>query len=250
MARNDTRKKGTSLAKGPVGLLGAAMLAWGILNLVLGGNGFGSSPVDGTVQGESFLGFEGNGWTNLLWIAAGALLLFGAPLHWGAKTMALLVGLALGAASVIALVDGDDVFGIFAANGLTKLAWGASAAALLIFSLLPRVGRDKGRKHDADLDRDRDRARDRVGDHDRDRDLAAPAPQRERVVERETVATPVREPVAGETHVDRPGRFARARDEVTEHLPGQRTSGTDHDRQVVAPADGDGPRDHGRGPVR
>ncbi len=240
MARTDSRKKGTSLAKGPVGLLGAAMVAWGILNLVLGGNGFTSSPVDGTVQGESFLGFEGNGWTNLLWIAAGALLLFGAPLHWGAKTMALLVGLALGAASVIALVDGDDVFGIFAANGLTKLAWGASAVALLIFSLLPRVGRDKGRRHDVDVDHDRDR----------DRDVVAPAPTRERVVERETVATPVREPIGQDTHVDRPGRFSRGREEVTEHLPGQRSAGTEHTREVVAPADGDGPRDHGRGPVR
>jgi hypothetical protein len=237
MARTEPRKKGTSLAKGPVGLLGAAMLAWGILNLVLGGNSFTSSPMDGTVQGESFLGFEGNGWTNLLWIGAGALLLFGAPLHWGAKTMALLVGLALGAASVISLVDGDDVFGIFAANGLTKLAWGAAAAVLLLLSLLPRVGKDKGRRDDAD--------------RGRDRDLATPAPpQRERVVERERVATPVREPVAGDTQVDRPGRFTRAREEVTEHLPGQRASNTEHDRQVVAPADGDGPRDHGRGPGR
>ncbi len=240
MARTDSRKKGTSLAKGPVGLLGAAMVAWGILNLVLGGNGFTSSPVDGTVQGESFLGFEGNGWTNLLWIAAGALLLFGAPLHWGAKTMALLVGLALGAASVIALVDGDDVFGIFAANGLTKLAWGASAVVLLVLSLLPRVGKDKGR-HDDVVDR-----------HDRDRlaTTPAPSPARERVIERERVATPVREPVARDTEVDRPGRITRAREEVTEHLPGQRSAGTEHTREVVAPADGDGPRDHGRGPVR
>jgi hypothetical protein len=221
MARTDTRRKGISLAKGPVALLGAAMLAWGILNLVLGGNTFTSSPVDGTVEGESFLGFEGNGWTNLLWIAAGALLLFGAPVHWGAKTMALLVGLALGAASVIALADGDDVFGIFAANGLTKLAWGVCAAALLLLALLPRVGK---REH---------------------RD-AAPAPERERVVEREHVATPA----AGPTTTDRPGRFARGRERVTEHLPGHRGTAREHEREVVAPADGDGPRDHGRGPQR
>jgi len=228
MARTDTRRKGISLAKGPVALLGAAMLAWGILNLVLGGNTFTSSPIDGTVEGESFLGFEGNGWTNLLWIAAGALLLFGAPVHWGAKTMALLVGLALGAASVIALADGEDVFGILAANGLTMLAWGACATALLVLSLLPRVGK-------------RDR---------RDDAAVTPAPGRERVVERERVATPVHEPVAGPTTTDRPSRFTRAREQVTEHLPGHRDRAREHEREVVAPADGDGPRDHGRGPLR
>ena len=225
MARSDTRKKGVSLAKGPVGLLGAAMLAWGILSLVLGGNTFASSPVSGTVQGDSLFGLEGNGWTNLLWIAAGALLLFGAPLHWGAKTMALLVGLALGAASVISMFDGEDVFGIFAANGPTMLAWGAASVALLLLSLLPRVGKDKGRDEDA-----------------RRREAEMRAPARERVVERERVAeprvhTPAREPVADEGQIDRPGRFARTEDEVGGH--GQ-------EGRVVAPADGDGPRDHGR----
>jgi hypothetical protein len=66
----------------------------------------------------------------------------------------LIVGLALGAASVIALVDGDDVFGIFAANGLTKLVWGVAAAVLLVLALLPRVG---ARKHDLDADQDQRR---------------------------------------------------------------------------------------------
>ena len=50
-------------------------------------------------------------------IAGGLALLLAAPLHWGAKTMALIVGLVFGAASVIAIFDGHDVFGIFAATG-------------------------------------------------------------------------------------------------------------------------------------
>jgi len=49
--------------------------------------------------------------------------------------MSLIVGLALGAASVIALVDKRDVFGIFAANGPTKLIWGVSSAVLLVLAL-------------------------------------------------------------------------------------------------------------------
>ena len=151
MARTHRSENGFSLAKGPVGLLGLAMIAYGVLAYLFGGTSFDMSPVDGTVSGDTFLGIEGNGWTNALWVAAGLLLVLGAPMHWGAKTMAIIVGLALGAASVISMVDGDDVFGIFAANGPTMLAWGAAAAALLVLALLPRVGGGRRRKrHDDD----------------------------------------------------------------------------------------------------
>jgi hypothetical protein len=150
MART-ARSGGVSLAKGPAGIIGIALLAYGITGLIFGGNGFTAEPVDGTVNGSTWLGLEGNGWTNVLFAGSGALLLFGAPLHWGAKTLALVVGLVLGAASVISLVDGQDVFGIFAANGLTKLVWGVAAAVLLVVALLPRVGKDK---HDHRSDHD------------------------------------------------------------------------------------------------
>jgi hypothetical protein len=153
MART-TRSDGVSLAKGPAGIIGIALLAYGITGLIFGGNGFDASPVDGTVNGSTWLGIEGNGWTNVLFAGAGALLLFGAPLHWGAKSLALIVGLVLGAASVISLVDGQDVFGIFAANGLTKLVWGIAAAVLLLVALLPRVGKNK-RDDRADFERGR-----------------------------------------------------------------------------------------------
>jgi hypothetical protein len=148
MAHN-SRSKGVSLAKGPVAIVGIALLVLGILGLIFGGNGFTANPIDGTAQGTKWLGLEANGWSNLLFAGAGALLLFGSPLHWGAKSLSLIVGLVLGAASVIALVDGDDVFGIFAANGLTKLVWGIAAAVLLVLALLPRVGK-KEQDHDAD----------------------------------------------------------------------------------------------------
>ena len=187
----DGKSKGVSLAKGPAALIGMGMLAWGILSLLFGGSGgrsFTASPIDGTVNGGTFLGVEGNGWTNLLWIGAGALLLFGAPLHWGAKTLALVTGLVLGAASVISLIDGNDVFGIFAGNGITKLLWGAVATALLVIALLPRVG-----KKDNDRDRDRDRGtrveRERVVEREpamRERDVATGTGREERITGRRT----------------------------------------------------------------
>jgi hypothetical protein len=139
MANRQTTK-GTSLAKGPVGLIGLALLAYGITALIFGGHSFAQHAPNGAVHGNSWLGLEVNGWSGLLFIAAGLLLVLAAPLHWGAKGMSLIIGLALGAAAVIALANGHGALGIFAANHLTELVWGAAAALLIVLSRLPRVG--------------------------------------------------------------------------------------------------------------
>jgi len=136
------------LAKGPIGIIGMILLAYGVTALIFGGRSFTTHALGGTVNGTTWLGLEVNGWSALLFIGAGAALMFGAPLHWGAKTMALVVGLVLAAAAVISFVDGDDVLGIFAANGTTTLVWAVAAAVLLVLALLPRVGggRDERRR--------------------------------------------------------------------------------------------------------
>lgn len=138
---------GVSLAKGPVALVGLALLAYGITAFLFGGHSFDAHPISGIVNGKTWLGLEVNAWSSLLFIGAGALLLLGSPLHWGAKSLSMIVALALGAASLIALYDKDDVLGIFAANNMTKLVWGAAAILLLILALLPRVGGKKQHDH-------------------------------------------------------------------------------------------------------
>jgi hypothetical protein len=154
------RTRGVSLAKGPVGIIGAVLLAGGILGLLMGSTDFTTNAPNGDVTGGTFLGIEGNGWTWLLFAGAGTILLLSAPMHWGAKTMALIVGLAMAAAAIIAIVDGSDVLGVFAANGMTVLAFGAAAVALLIVAMLPRVG---GRRKEVVVDHDRDRRFERDG---------------------------------------------------------------------------------------
>ena len=149
------RTKGVSLAKGPVGIIGIVLLAGGILGLLFGSTEFGMNAPDGDVTGGTWLGIEGNGWTWLLFAGAGLILLLSAPMHWSAKTMALIVGLVMAAAAIIALVDGSDVLGIFAANGMTVLAFGAAAVACLIVAMLPRVG--KRRREEVVVERDRGR---------------------------------------------------------------------------------------------
>jgi hypothetical protein len=142
---NANRTKGVSLAKGPIALVGLVLLAYGVTGFIFGGHSFAMHPVAGTVNGKNWLGIEVNAWSSLLFIAAGLLLVVGAPGHWTAKGMALIVGLVLFAAAVIAAYDGTDVFGIFAANRGTKIFWAIAGVALIVLSLLPRVG---GRKRE------------------------------------------------------------------------------------------------------
>jgi hypothetical protein len=134
---------GPSLAKGPALLAGSLLVAFGLAAL-LKNNDFpsvSSSFPDGEVQGTNFLGFEVNGWTAFFSITAGALLLFGAAQHHLAKMMSLIVGLALAACAVIALIDGQDVLGLAAANFWTKLGFAIAGGAMLLNALMPRTTR-------------------------------------------------------------------------------------------------------------
>jgi hypothetical protein len=149
---NETRtEKGISLARGPALVLGTILLAAG-LYFIYKQHTFpkfanfpdGKAPVDGKVL---FGIFGANGWTGMLTAIGGGLLLFGAAQHLLAKTMSLIVGVALGAAAIIAASSGDAL-GLAAANGWTEIGWGIAAAILLFNTLIPRrrrtVAQDTG----------------------------------------------------------------------------------------------------------
>jgi hypothetical protein len=214
-------EKGPSLAKGPNLIIGTILVAYGLSGLLRTAGhqfpSFSSNFPDADVTGSSWLGPEINGWTVWLCIAAGALLLFGAAQHHLAKIMSLIVGLALGAAAIIALIDGD-VLGLAAANGWTELGWGIASAILLLNVFSPRRTRERpvgrgtaapagagtavptyARDRDRLTDDDRDRLpadRDRLTDDDRDRiaadreRLAADDRDRGTSDDRTTVAPP------------------------------------------------------------
>jgi hypothetical protein len=140
MTKTKNTNKGVSLAKGPAGIVGIILLAFGVTALLFGSHSFATHAIHGTVNGKSWLGFEVNGWSALLCAGTGAALIFAAPLHWGAKTISLIVALILGDAALLAFVDRHDALGIFAANHLTELGWAIAAGVLLVVALLPRVG--------------------------------------------------------------------------------------------------------------
>jgi hypothetical protein len=138
-------EKGISLARGPALILGTILSAVGLYLLYKARTfpPFSNFPNgDVTKDGDFLFGlFGANGWTAMLTAVAGSLLLFGAAQHLLAKTMSLIVGVALGAAAVIALVSGN-VLGMAAANGWTKLGWAACAVILLFNTLVPRRRRE------------------------------------------------------------------------------------------------------------
>jgi hypothetical protein len=137
-------RNGVSLAKGPVGLVGLASLLLGVLGFIFASRSWDFDAPSGTAVGTTFIGIEGNGWTWLVFAAAGLLLLLGSTIHWGAKSMAFIVGVAFVVGALIALSDGDDILGIVAMNNWTKLIMGAAGAGLILLSMLPRVGRRAG----------------------------------------------------------------------------------------------------------
>src|SRR3954451_23183112 len=68
------------------------------------------------LQGDGFLGFEVNGWHNLVHILSGLLLLSVFRRRGAAKTVALAFGIVYGIVAVIGLIDGNDVLGIIPVN--------------------------------------------------------------------------------------------------------------------------------------
>jgi hypothetical protein len=134
-------ERGVSLSRGPALVLGTILLVAGLYfmykqHTFLKFSNFpsGNAPVQAKVL-EGIFGV--NGWSGMFTAAAGGLLLFGAAEHMLAKTMSLIVGIALGAAAIIALVSGN-VLGMAAANHWTELLWGISAVILLFNVAVPR----------------------------------------------------------------------------------------------------------------
>jgi hypothetical protein len=135
---------GPSTAKALPMIIGSILIAYGLTSLLKNSvfPNAGANFPNGSPQGTSWLGIEVNGWTSFFNIAAGGLLLFGIAQHHLAKTMSLLVGLALGACAIIALIS-DNVLGLAAANGWTELGWGIAAVLLVLNILAPRRRRER-----------------------------------------------------------------------------------------------------------
>ena len=151
------RTKGFSLAKGPVGIIGAVLLAGGILGLLFGSTSFATDAPNGDVTGGTFLGIEGNGWT-LLRLRRGRR----DPAHERADALGrqddgadrrprACPPRACSRSSTATTCSASRP-----PTAATMLVMGAAGVALLVLAMLPRVG---GRKRDVVVEDDDDTAR-------------------------------------------------------------------------------------------
>jgi hypothetical protein len=142
-ARDDGRHTGRTPAQWYCLLAGAALLLAGVFGFVADATFDTSMTVDpepggnanGALQGDSFLGFEVNGWHNLVHLLSGAVLLLAARGRGSAKTVALAFGVVYGVVTVIGLIDGNDVLGLIPVNAADNVLHLALSAVGILAAL-------------------------------------------------------------------------------------------------------------------
>jgi len=133
----------------------------------------GNAP--GRLQGDSFLGFEVNGWHNLVHVLSGVVLLSAFRKAGPARTVALAFGLVYGLVTILGLIDGEDVLGFIPVNGADNVLHLALSGLGIISALMSR------RDHSADAGGSRDETVDNGSagngrqDARFDREVVAPA---------------------------------------------------------------------------
>ena len=148
-------------------LAGIALLGAGIFGFIADATFDTGRNQAGELDGDSFLGFEVNGWHNLVHLASGILLLASFARRAAAKTVALTFGIVYGAVAVIGLIDGDDVLGLIPVNAADNILHIALAAVGILAALASPGDRDDLRTSTA-TPRDETSTAERDGRFDRE----------------------------------------------------------------------------------
>ena len=127
-------------------LAGLALLLGGIFGFIADASfdtsttsdGDATGNADGALQGDGFLGFEVNGWHNIVHLASGLLLLAAFRRRGPARTVALAFGLVYGVVTVIGLIDGNDVLGLIPVNPADNVLHIALSALGIVTGLMSR----------------------------------------------------------------------------------------------------------------
>jgi hypothetical protein len=98
-------------------VVGATLVLVGLLGFLAESKFDTSSGGDpGALDGENFIIFEVNGWHNVVHVASGLFLLALMRRHDTARLAALSFGAIYGVVTIIGLIDGHDVLGLFPVN--------------------------------------------------------------------------------------------------------------------------------------
>ncbi len=115
-------------------LAGAALLLAGVLGFIVES----SFETGDAVERGSLLGFDVNGWHNIVHILSGVVLL-GAAAKWRtAKAVALTFGVVYGLVAIIGLLSDEDILGLIPINAADNLLHIALAALGIIAGVISR----------------------------------------------------------------------------------------------------------------
>jgi len=153
---------GAGLVLALVGILG--FLADASFDTSASTDGDRLGNADGALQGDGFLGFEVNGWHNIVHLLSGLVLLAAFRRRGPAKAVALGFGVVYGIVAIIGLIDGNDVLGLIPINGPDNILHLALSALGIVAALISPG--DEHRPHDDP--RADERIRTRTADADAD----------------------------------------------------------------------------------
>jgi hypothetical protein len=125
------RDRGRTPAQWYCLLAGLALLLAGILGFLVDSTFDTGSDIDG----DALVGFEVNGWHNIVHILSGLLLLAASAKRASAKTVALLFGIVYGAVALIGLIAGDNVLGLIPVNPADNILHIALSLAGIVAAL-------------------------------------------------------------------------------------------------------------------
>lgn len=134
-ARAVTPAQGVTHVSAPVTASQKLAVLVGLVLLAAGAFGFIASSSFDTGSGidsGSLLGFDVNGWSNLLHLLAGLLLLAVSPNRALTRAAWRLIAFAALISLLAGLIDGDDVFGLVPVNTLDKVG----DAVLLVIAII------------------------------------------------------------------------------------------------------------------
>ncbi|MDP9383787.1 MAG: DUF4383 domain-containing protein [Actinomycetota bacterium] len=120
---------------------GLALLLAGILGFLVES----SFKTGDALERGSLLGFDINGWHNVVHLLSGVVLLAAAAKWRTAKTVAIAFGAVYGLVTIIGIIDGEDLLSLLPINAADNVLHIALAALGIIAGVISRPKRDDHR---------------------------------------------------------------------------------------------------------
>ena len=133
----DVDKRDRTLAQWFCLIVGAVLVLAGLFGF-LADSAFDTANGSDSLNGDTLLGLEVNGWHNLVHLGSGAFLLAMAGRHATARTAALAFGGIYAVVTVIGLVDGHDILGLLPVNAADNVLHAVLTVAALAAALSSR----------------------------------------------------------------------------------------------------------------